>query len=56
MTAKIFKVEAQGDIVYINAESESAARQYLNEEMGEIPRSLLKFSVVDALPDDEEFL
>lgn len=53
---KIFKVEAEGDVVYIQAMSESQARLRLDEVMGYIPESLLKFTEVKKLPKGEEFL
>ena len=54
---KIFKVEAQGDVLYIQAASQENARIHLFEAMmGPIPDSLLQWSEVDVLPDGEEFL
>jgi hypothetical protein len=53
---KIFKVTAQGDVVYIQAVDLEAAKKRLLEVMGEIPAKLLTFSEVDKLPEDEEFL
>lgn len=53
---KIFKVEAEGDVVYIQAKDESYARQRLTEVMGAIPDSLVKYTVVKKLPKGEEFL
>ena len=52
----IHKIEAQGDTVYVEAESEDDAIATLNEKVGPIPRSLLTVSVVDVLPDGEELL
>ena len=53
---KIFKIDAQGDTVFVKADSEKNAIARLTEFMGEIPRSLLTIEVVDALPTGEEFL
>jgi hypothetical protein len=52
----IFKVEAEGDVVYIEAEDKKAATARLTEVMGPIPASLLKWSSVDKLPKGEELL
>ena len=52
----IYKIEAEGDTVYVEADNEAAANKKLVKSMGFIPRSLLKFTVVDALPAGEEFL
>ncbi len=53
---KIFKIDAMGDTVYVNAATEPEAIDRLTAMMGEIPSRLLTITVVDALPDDEEFL
>jgi hypothetical protein len=55
-TMKIFKVEAQGDTLYIRANHQSDALRQLEEFSGPIPASLLKWSEVDKLPSGEEFL
>lgn len=52
----IFKVEAEGDTVYIEAEDKKAAQARLTEVMGPIPASLLKWSSVEKLPKGEELL
>ena len=52
----IYKVEAAGDVVYINATDEAEARKRLQDVMGQIPKRMLKFSVCEALPEGEEFL
>lgn len=52
----IYKIEAEGDVVYVDEPNETSARVYLERMMGKIPSSLLKFSVVNELPEDEEFL
>jgi len=53
---KIYKCEAEGDTVYIQARSEQEAREILFSKMGEIPDSLLDWSTVEKLPEGEEFL
>lgn len=53
---KIFKVEAQGDVLYIQANHQSDALRQLEESMGPIPSSLLTWSEVVKLPEGEEFL
>lgn len=55
-TMKIFKVEAQGDTMYMKAEDQQAAERYLFKTVGEIPRSLLTWTEVDKVPEDEELL
>lgn len=52
----IFKCEAEGDVVFIEAVDKSAAEAKLNEVMGSIPASMLKWSTVAKLPKGEEFL
>jgi hypothetical protein len=52
----IYKVEAAGDVVYIDEPTEKAARHYLERIMGKIPSQLIKFSVADGIPEGEEFL
>lgn len=53
---QIFKVEAQGDTVYINCETEDDARLKLREAFGFIPEKYLTFTVVEDLPSGEDFL
>lgn len=53
---KIYKIEAQGDTMYVKAIDESAALKRLSEFAGDIPRSLLTITVVSKLPEGEEFL
>jgi len=52
----IYKVTAEGDNLYIEAETLEAAKAKFTHEMGDVPESLLTWTQVDALPDDEEFL
>jgi len=53
---KIFKCEAQGDTVYIEAPNLDRAKVRLEQVMGKIPESLLKWSEVQKLPKGETFL
>ncbi len=53
---KIFKVDAQGDTLYINAEDQADASKQLAEKIGNIPASMLSWSEVAELPENEEFL
>lgn len=52
----IYKIEAQGDTVYVKAETQADALARLTEVMGTIPRSLLSISTVSKLPKGEELL
>lgn len=56
MKSHIFKIEAEGDVVYVEAVDKAAATVRLTEIMGPIPASLLKWSSVDKLPKGEELL
>lgn len=53
---KIFKIDAQGDTIYIEAATEPEAIDKLEAQMGDIPRSLLTISTVAKLPKGEELL
>ena len=55
-TMKIFKVEAQGDTLYIRANHQSDAFRQLEEFSGPIPSELLTWSEVKKLPKNEIFL
>lgn len=52
----IWKVQAEGDTVYIEAPDREAAEDRLTQFMGDIPTHLLTFTIVDKMPDDEELL
>ncbi len=56
MKKQIFKVEAEGDVVYIKAVDRKAAQDRLTEVMGPIPASMLKWGTVEKLPKGEELL
>ena len=53
---EIFKVEAEGDTLYIKAVDRKAAEARLTEVMGRIPASLLRWKTVEKLPKGEELL
>jgi hypothetical protein len=53
---KIFKVEAQGDALYIRANHQSDALRQLEEFSGPIPSSLLTWTELARLPDGENLL
>ena len=53
---KVFKIEAQGDTVYVQAVDEDKARAELAEKMGPIPLELLTMTEVPELPEGEELL
>lgn len=52
----VFKVEAPGDTLYIQAPTQEDAHIQLSEKIGYIPEYLLTWSEVKELPQDEEFL
>jgi hypothetical protein len=56
MELQIFKVEAEGDTMYIRAENLTCARKILKQQVGPIPESMLKWTEVDELPEGEESL
>lgn len=53
---KIFKVEAEGDTLYIQAESQKAARKQLHDKIGYVPDGMLTWSEVESLPEGQELL
>lgn len=56
MEMEIWKVEAEGDTLYIHANNQHDASQQLKHAMGPIPASLLTWTKIDALPEGEEYL
>lgn len=52
----IWKCEAEGDTVYIEAATEDAAYNYMADKIGRVPRRMITFSQVDAIPEDEVLL
>lgn len=52
----IFKVDAEGDTLYIEAETQVDAALQLTQKVGPIPASMLTWTEVDALPDGEVLL
>ena len=55
-TKAIYRIEAQGDTLYVKAESEEVAIKRMEQFTGPIPRKLLTITTVAALPKGEEFL
>ena len=53
---EVFRVDAQGDTIYIDAFTSVEARLILKRHMGDIPESLLTWSGPMPLPDGEEAL
>ena len=53
---KIFKCEAQGDTLYIQATHQADALRILEEHVGPIPSSLLTWTIIKTLPKSEELL
>lgn len=53
---KIFKCEAQDDVLYFEAVNLSEAKQRLHDDpmMGDIPEELLTWTEIDKLPEGEE--
>ena len=52
----IYKVELEGDEMYIEADTKEAAKARLKTFTGEIPDSLLTWTENVELPEDEEKL
>jgi hypothetical protein len=52
----IWKVEAQGDVVYVKGETIDEAELKFRDAFGEIPRKLVKWTEVSELPDGESFI
>jgi hypothetical protein len=49
-----FKVEAQGDTIYIQAPTKADAELKFVEAFGKVPKKLLTWTQIDAIPDGEE--
>lgn len=52
----IYKIEAEGDTVYLKADNEQAAKDKLTKLFGWVPESLLTITKVSKLPKGEKFL
>lgn len=50
----IWKVEAQGDTIYFNEDTREEAEQKFKEIFGAVPKRLVKWAEIDAIPDGEE--
>jgi hypothetical protein len=55
-TMKIFKAEAEGDTIYVEAEDLDLAKNKFTAVMGEMPEGLVTWSEVDSLPEGEELM
>jgi hypothetical protein len=53
---KIFKVDVEGDTIYIQAKTLRAAQDRFTSFMGEFPDGLLTWVEVDDAPEGEDFL
>ena len=49
-----WKVEAEGDTVYVQAENIEQAKARFEKSFGGIPEDLVKWTQIDALPKGEE--
>lgn len=56
ITLKIWKIEAEGDVVYVEAQDRSHAIAVLDQKVGRIPRHLITLEEVPVLPEGEELL
>ena len=54
--SEVFRVDAHGDMLYINAFTLVEAKLILKQHMGDIPESLLTWSGPMLLPAGEEAL
>jgi hypothetical protein len=49
-----WKVEAEGDTVYVEAETLDQAEKLFEHAFGVIPKKLVKWTKIDSLPNGEE--
>ena len=54
--SKIFKAEAQGDVMHVSADSLNEAERKLKAMCGPIPSRMIQWSEVDELPAGEELM
>jgi len=52
----IYKIEAEGDTIYVEADNRQQALERLTEFCGPIPEQLLTITTVKKLPKGEELL
>jgi hypothetical protein len=52
---KVFKIEAQGDTIYIQAGTYQEALDKMFQITGPIPLHLMSYKILDELPNGEEF-
>jgi hypothetical protein len=50
----IWKVEAQGDTVYIEAETLDEAEERFKYAFGYVPKHLVTWTIIEELPEGEE--
>jgi hypothetical protein len=50
----IWKVEAEGDTVYVEADDIDEAEKKFQKYFGKIPKRMMKWTVVDKIPEGEE--
>ena len=50
----IWKVEAEGDYVYVEAETIDQAEAKFERSFGKVPRHLVTWTECDSLPEGEE--
>lgn len=53
---RIFKVEAEGDVLYFAAENLEDAKRQFAAMLGPVPAVLLTWTEIEELPDDEDFV
>lgn len=56
MAMQIYKVEAEGDTVYVRGETIDEAERKFENAFGFIPKKLVTWTKVDELPQGEEFV
>lgn len=52
----IWKVEAEGDVVYVKGKTVDEAERKFENAFGSIPAALVKWTKVDELPEGESFI
>jgi len=52
----IFKVEAEGDTIFVEAETQAEAQKKLDDVFGTIPKNLITWTEDVQLPEGEEII
>lgn len=52
----IWRIEAEGDTVFVRGETIDQAERKFENAFGFIPKKLVTWTKVDVLPDGEEFI